>query len=387
MTTQRLTLVAHIGFVLTGMVTTLLGPILPFLQARWSLNDAQAGYFFTAQFVASTAGVVCSGLIIPRMGFGLSLGVSYLLVAIGMGMMGRGPWTLGLIALAISGIGLGIIMPATNLWVAELEEAKRGSNLSVLNFAWGLGAVLFPAITVIVSRRGQLHLLFIFLACCALILAILLAWGGRKYVASSTARYHSPQNTVGHLRISLALLFFLYVGSENGVAGWLASYAKRIELSQSGTWEVTPSVFWGALLAGRAAAVPALRWMSERRLLLTSLLIAAAGLLILIGARSGSGVVLGAAVAGLGHAPVFPLLVALLTQRFGRSSAQAAGPIFAVASLGGASLPWLVGFASQHAGDLRIGLAIPLAAVLVIGTLLLTGREDRTKRPQLSQDG
>jgi MFS transporter, FHS family, glucose/mannose:H+ symporter len=371
MKTQRLTVVAHLGFVLTGMVTTLLGPILPFLQSRWLLSDAQAGYFFTAQFAASTAGVVCSGWIMPRVGFGLSLGISYLLVAIGMAMLGGGPWAMGLTALAISGFGLGVIMPTTNLWVAELEEAKRGSRLSVLNFAWGLGAVLFPAITVIVSRRGQLHYLFIFLAGCALISAILLAWGGRIYVASSTARYDSPQKTAGHLRISLALLFFLYVGSENGVAGWLASYAKRIELSQSGSWEVTPSVFWGALLAGRAAAVPALRWMFERTLLLTSLLIAAAGLLILIGASSGSGVVLGAAVAGLGHAPVFPLLVALLTHRFGRSSAEAAGPIFAVASLGGASLPWLVGFTSQCTGDLRIGLALPLAAVLVIGTFLL----------------
>jgi FHS family glucose/mannose:H+ symporter-like MFS transporter len=373
MTSTRLTLVAHIGFVLTGMVTTLLGPILPFLQSRWFLNDAQAGYFFTAQFVASTVGVVCSGLIIPRIGFGLSLGVSYLLVAFGMAMMGRGPWALGLAALAISGIGLGIIMPATNLWVAELGESQRGSRLSVLNFAWGIGAVLFPAITGIVSRRGQLHSLFIFLAGFALMFAIVVAWGGRQYVASSTVDHDPPGKAMGHLRVSLALLFFLYVGSENGVAGWLASYAKRIAVAKSGTWEVTPSVFWGALLAGRAAAVPALRWLTESRLLLTSLLIAAGGLLILIGARGGSGVVLGAAIAGLGHAPVFPLLVALLTHRFGRSSAQAAGPIFAFASLGGACLPWLVGFTSQRAGDLRIGLALPLAAVLVIGAFLLAG--------------
>src|SRR5207248_9062972 len=102
MRTTRLTLVAHIGFVLTGMVTPLLGPVLPFLQSRWLLNDTQAGYFFTAQFLGSTAGVVCSGFLIPRLGFGLSLGLSYLLVATGMAMLGRGPWSLGLAALAIS---------------------------------------------------------------------------------------------------------------------------------------------------------------------------------------------------------------------------------------------------------------------------------------------
>lgn len=35
--------VAHAAFVLTGVVTTLLGPLLPVLLVRWSLDDAVSG--------------------------------------------------------------------------------------------------------------------------------------------------------------------------------------------------------------------------------------------------------------------------------------------------------------------------------------------------------
>jgi len=36
--------VLHAGFALTGVLTTLLGPVLPALSARWRLDDAQAGF-------------------------------------------------------------------------------------------------------------------------------------------------------------------------------------------------------------------------------------------------------------------------------------------------------------------------------------------------------
>ena len=50
------TAVVHAGFVVTGIVTTLLGPLLPILIARWSMSDARAGLFFTLQFCASILG-------------------------------------------------------------------------------------------------------------------------------------------------------------------------------------------------------------------------------------------------------------------------------------------------------------------------------------------
>lgn len=63
---QRLTAVAYLGFVFTGIVNTFLGPILPLLAARWTLSDLRAGYFFATQFLGSMLGVGISTLLFYR---------------------------------------------------------------------------------------------------------------------------------------------------------------------------------------------------------------------------------------------------------------------------------------------------------------------------------
>jgi fucose permease len=54
---RQLALLLHGGFLLIGVVTTLLGPILPMLAAKWHLGDAEAGWLFTAQFTGGIPGL------------------------------------------------------------------------------------------------------------------------------------------------------------------------------------------------------------------------------------------------------------------------------------------------------------------------------------------
>ena len=62
------------GFLLTGFVTTVLGPVLPWLVARWHLSDAAAGALFTIQFTGSIVAGALSGLIVARLGATATLG-------------------------------------------------------------------------------------------------------------------------------------------------------------------------------------------------------------------------------------------------------------------------------------------------------------------------
>jgi len=45
---RRATIAAHAAFVPCGLVTVLLGPLLPVLASRWKLNDTQSGDLFFA---------------------------------------------------------------------------------------------------------------------------------------------------------------------------------------------------------------------------------------------------------------------------------------------------------------------------------------------------
>src|SRR2546422_4001497 len=123
----------HAGFILTGMVTTLLGPILPALSAKWSLDDAHAGYLFTSQFLGSMAGSALSGPVIPRRGFQFSLVLGFGLMSAGVAGLGLGAWATGLLSVFCYGIGLGAVIATTNLWVAEVNPGRRAAALNILN--------------------------------------------------------------------------------------------------------------------------------------------------------------------------------------------------------------------------------------------------------------
>ena len=358
----------YLGFALTGVVTTLLGPILPWLAARWSLTDAQAGLFFSAQFLGSMAGVAAMSLLIPRRGFSSSLLVGFVLMAAGVCTLGLGSWALGLITVFGYGLGLGVTIPTANLWVAGAPRERRAAALSLLNFAWGLGAVacplLFAALKPSIGERAFVVGLAVALGILSISLACVEPAGATKalgkIVSLEAGRWHA------HAVLKLAVLFFLYVGTENGLGGWVAYYARRMNADPGSGWVLTPSFFWGALLLGRALAPVELRAVTEAQAVGAGLLLAIGGTLTLLYAGTVAGVMAGAAIAGLGLAPIFPILVAWLSEQFGAAAPRAGSALFALGSLGGATLPWIVGLTSARFGTLRAGLVIPLAASLLM---------------------
>ena len=128
------------GFVVTGFVTTLLGPVLPWLTARWHLTDAAAGALFTIEFTGSIVVGAMSGLIVGRFGSTRTLCAGYLFMAAGVAGLALGDRVIGTMAIAVAGIGLGCVVPTTNLIVARLAPDRAASALGALNFCWGIGA-------------------------------------------------------------------------------------------------------------------------------------------------------------------------------------------------------------------------------------------------------
>jgi len=54
------------GFVLAGMATTLLGPLVPVLARRWGLGDATVATLFTTQYACSTTVTLLSSSLVVR---------------------------------------------------------------------------------------------------------------------------------------------------------------------------------------------------------------------------------------------------------------------------------------------------------------------------------
>jgi len=375
------TAVAHIAFVPTGILTILLGPLLPSLEARWSLSDAQAGELFTSQFLASTVGVATSGMLVPRVGYRFVLVLGLACMGLGVGTLSAGSWAFGMASVACFGTGLGLVIPTANLLVADENPQSKASALSLLNFFWSVGAVACPFLLAPFQKSARTSTLLFALGIAIAALALFLASISLPRPAESAqTAAESKRSLVNLMRTQAALmlgaLFFLYVGTESAVGGWLASYAKRITNSSGTMWVATPSFFYGALLVGRALAPIALRRISDLNLARLGLATALLGVVALVASSSLVAVVGSAVVIGLGFSAIYPITIALLSHKFESAATRLGSVMFALAGFGGACVPWLVGFFSTEMSSLQLALIVPAAGCAAMLAIYLRNWQD-----------
>ncbi len=422
---RKLILAGQIAFLPTGILQTLLGPMLPILIARWALNDTQAGYLFLVQFLASLAGVQLSGLLLTRWGFRPAFLWGLLLMACGVSTLLLGSSALGMAAVAAYGLGLGLVVPSDNLLIAEIgsgsssasdeasqassqrssQASSRASAVSLLNFFWGVGAVFC---SLMVAWTAAHHLLPFFLGSVALFL-VLLAFAMRNLPfpaaaassaipaatpaatpagsspSSSSSSSSSPSSSSSsssspsspswrELAKSPAIwifaaIFFLYPGAETAVGGWIGSYVSRLGshgAAMASMAPLMPAFFWTALTVGRALGTVFLRHFSERSVLRAGYGAGAAGIGLMLWAPTLPGVIGGALITGLSFATLYPITVARLSQRFGVAARKIGAVLFSLAAVGPAVIPWMVGVISHSTGSLRAGLLLPLGATVIL---------------------
>lgn len=369
----------HMDFLLTGIVMTFLGPMLPMLSARWGLSDSESGSLIFAQFFSSMFGMLASGILVQRLGYRLTLILGLLLMALGTALLASGPWLLGIVSVCIMGIGYGATTPAANLRTAEHDPSRSASALNILNSVWGIGAMSSPFL-VALAQRAHRPSAFFFGVTVALLL-LLLALALSRFIPDTRAHIASSRQNSRFWKIPIfplvCVLFFIYVGTETSFGGWVATYAHRIETVPHAFATLTPSFYWGALLAGRALAPFALRFHVETSVAKAGLTIALLGGLSLVAAHGTTLVVAGALLAGLGLASIFPISVSLLRTWFGDSSRRASGAIFASGNLGGAIVPWIVGLASTRYSSLRLAFFVPLTGVIFMLVFYLAGAHEQ----------
>jgi FHS family glucose/mannose:H+ symporter-like MFS transporter len=371
---SALTALCHAAFVPTGIVTTLLGPLLPLLSSQWRLTDTQAGYLFTSQFLGSLVGVVLSGLLSSLWGFQPALVAGLFMMSAGTAAL-ETSWKVGIISIFAYGLGTGLTIPAANLVVAATNPTRRASALNLLNFSWGAGAIASALLVSVFERNSIILWLFYSLSALLLILAIAISMLTMPPIAADASPPPIRKSANDRTSLSLfamALVFFLYVGAENSIGGWVSSYAKRVALISETLSALTPAFFWGALLLGRGAAPILLARLSELWLVRVDLIVASAGIALLMYSRTTAEIIGSAALAGLGLSAVYPITIARLSRKFGSKAARAGSLTFCMSALGGACLPLLLGYTSSHSSGLRAGLVVPLiASVSMLGIYIL----------------
>ena len=163
----------HLSFILIGVITTLLGPILPNFSHRWALTDAQLGLFFTSQYFFSTLGVILTGFFLPRFGFSKVIAAGFVAFFVGFAFLGLGPWFISVFMVGINGFGYGLANPGINLRGTQLPSRNTAAAVTFLNFSWSIGAVLCPFLVGALLPRIHLRGLSLLIAASSVILVAL----------------------------------------------------------------------------------------------------------------------------------------------------------------------------------------------------------------------
>jgi fucose permease len=357
-----------VDFLLAGLGTVLLGPLLPSVAHAWQLSDAQSGLLLMAKFTGAFLG----GVSVPRRS-GLGILSGSLLAAAGFGAFALSQTLLaGCLALFASGMGLGQIIASTNILTGRRFRAHTGSALASMNFFWSLGAVITGVLVAAFVPRFGLRGPLLGLAALFLVSGL----GGMLRHANAPLAPEEDASLQTSLRpgtlLFFATLLFLYGGLETSLTGWITTFTLRFSDLQLLGGQSGVVLLWASLTGGRVLASFALRYVREQTVQRMALLLAAMAIALLSRAHSGPSLSGCCILSGFALAPFFPATFGQLMRH--HPSARVAGFILAVSGLGAALFPWLMGVLSSRVGSLRVAMAVPSALSVALLLLCLVYR-------------
>jgi fucose permease len=370
-----------------GMITNVLGVIIPEVIKQYHLSMFSAGFLAFCFFLAYGVASIPTGLLMDRFG-------AKPLMLVGSGLMGLGCLVVAcapsylLMLTMIFGVGLGVtvLQTAGNPLIQYLDRPQAyHRNLTLTIGFCGIGAFLGPFILSAVRGLGyNWQKLYLFFALLSLALLLLLAISSFPAVENTGDGFKAGQ-LWKLLRTPLlffyALGVFLYVGSEVGTASWIMKFFERVH----GLGSEAPHVFGGSLFSRLCPTLPALvvalfwgaqgvgrllsggvlnRFGSRRILRIYSFLVVASLLVANFGTKNVTAVAFVAC--GFFTSVLITLVISGAISSFDDNHGTISG-LLCTAIVGGAFLPLLVGWVGDKFGMHAAMLVPTLGFAYVLG--------------------
>jgi FHS family Na+ dependent glucose MFS transporter 1 len=360
-----LTVGYYASFVILGLVSAVLGPTLAGLAEHTRASISQVGLLFTSTSLGYLVGSFYGGRLFDRLPGQPTLAAALLAAAVALALVPLVPalWLLSLVFVLL-GAAQGAVDVGGNTLLIRVHGRDVGPAMNGLHFFFGVGAFLSPIIVArLVHSSGDVNAAYWAVALLAVPVAVWVLRQPNPAGQATGLDDGSPQAKRALVALIAAFLC-AYVGAEVSMGGWMYTYAVQTALGNAATAAYLTSAFWGALTLGRLLAIPVAARLAPQTMVAVDL----GGCLlsltaILLWPRSPAAVWLGTIGTGLSMASIFPTTLALAERRLAMTG-RVTGWFLVGSSLGGMSLPWLVGQVFGSVGP-RWGLLVVLADVAV----------------------
>ena len=355
-----LLVIIYLAFISLGLPDSMLGAAWPVAYAQLGAQVSYAGFVSIAITVGTVISSLVSVRVIRKFGTGGVTAACVLLTGAALLSISFTKSFVVLMLLAIPlGLGGGAIDAALNNYVALHYKA---SHMSFLHSFWGVGATISPLImSQFLKQNGYWQGGYRFVSIIQLSLALVMfltlpLWGRVSHARQDELREdHIEIDNRAAIKKRGALMavlsFFFYCAGESSVGLWAATYyvtVRGVDPSIAATWG---SLFYFGIMGGRMISGLLAMRVKERTLINTGLIVAVFGAVLMILPLPQFFSLAGLLLFGLGCAPVFPNLIHITPQRFGKDYSQAIiGLQMASAYVGATAMPPVVGWIGQAIG-------------------------------------
>lgn len=359
-------------FLLNGMLALSIGSLLPFIRDARGLDYDFCGLIVSLHSVGNLISSFFAGTFAVTLGrkksillFNAFFSIAYLLI-----IFGNHNICLAL-AFLMTGLARGATSNFCNMTINNLAPGKVGM-INGLHGMFSVGAFLFPILLTLLTATNAGGWV---IACYFMLAMGVLSWV--LYLMNPVeelpkSQKEAKKSTWGFFREPLFWLcigtLFFYLCVEQGVIGWMVTYFKDTGLLSASLSQITASVLWVMILAGRLTTAYLSTKMRKENLLRVMGVGLVLFFIILITAKSTPLIVFGIMGFGYSMAGIYPTTVSFsgkLIQKY----PIAWSFILTGASLGSILMPSIIGKIAEMAG-IFYGMS-SIVVVVIIDMVLI----------------
>ena len=368
----------YICFISLGLPDSLLGSAWPVMQVQMSVPVSYAGIVSMIICLGTVLSSLMSSVMIRKLGIGKIISISVLMTAVALfGFSVSSQYWMLLLWAIPYGLGAGCVDSVLNNYAAL---HFKSNHMSWLHCSWGIGASISPYImSFALVKLDNWNYGYLIVAVLQFVLSFFIfrsipLW--KDSVAEDEHKIESKTLSVRQIleipgAVVCVATVFGYCAVELRASLWASSYLVQARGVSPEVASGCASLFYIGLTVGRAINGFLAMRFSDRTLIRLGLGIIFVGILLAFIEAHAMFAYAGFVVIGLGCAPVYPCIIHMTPDLFGKDKSQAIiGVQIAFAYLGFCTMPPLFGLIANH-----ISIKLLPAYLLVLLALIVVMHE------------
>jgi MFS family permease len=316
-----LTLTIFSAFLIFGLSENVRGPAIPRMQADFSISEFEVGLLLAVNAFGYLVACGYTAPLAARTGLKPTLAISL----IGMALSGVGIcFSSGFLTLALCFFALylanGMLEITLGLMAATIFTKNTGAMLNISHFFYGLGSMIGPILSarLMAARMGDAELGWRYMYLVVLLCSLLPLISGVAGRFAGRAENNGKVVIPAFLKIPFTwpIIWSLSLSAvcEMGIGGWLVNFLEKAYAMDNRAAASVLAAFFACFTAARLVLGPLTDKIGFMRSL--SVTTAFSGAAVVVGVAMGRPGIALLVVAGIGIAPIYPTLLAVIAKVF-----------------------------------------------------------------------